>query len=446
MRERVLLLMPTTTYRADAFLEAARRMEVEVALASDRCHVLAADSPHAARGALPLDFRDRDGAARAIAEAHAARPLAAIVPTDDATTIIAAKAAELCGLAQNPVDAVAAARDKRRFREAVAAAGLPAPRFRVFPLVLRLARRFATELAQDASGESSGPTYPVVLKPAALSASQGVIRANDEPEFAAAFERIRRMLRSPDLAVRADAALEWIIAEDFIPGVEVALEGLLRRGELRTLALFDKPDPLEGPFFEETIYVTPSRLPAETQRGIAAAVAAAARALGLREGPVHAEARVNERGVFVLEVAARSIGGLCSRTLRFGAGVSLEEVILAHALGREAALLERERSPAGVMMVPIPRAGVLRGVTGIEAARALPGIEEVAITAKEGMEIVPLPEGACYLGFIFARGETPADVEAALRAAHARLSFDIAPTLPAVDVRRPRNGLPLPEV
>jgi biotin carboxylase len=426
MPDRVLLLMPTTTYRADAFLEAARRMGVEVALASDRCRILAEASPHAARGALPLDFGDPDAAARAIVEAHRARPVAAVIPTDDATTVIAAKAAAFLGFRANPVEAVAAARDKRRLREALAAAGLPAPRFRVFPL------------DADPRTAARQVKYPAVLKPVALSASQGVIRANDEREFEAAFERIARLLRSPEIASRHDPALAWILAEDYVPGLEVALEALLRAGSLRPLALFDKPDPLVGPFFEETIYVTPSRLPASTQTAICDAVARAAHAIGLREGPVHAEARLNEAGVFVIEVAARSIGGLCSRALRFGAGVALEELILADALCRESTVLERERRPAGVMMIPIPRAGLLREVTGIDAARRVPGVEEVTITQQLGTALEPLPEGACYLGFIFARADTPLAVELALRAAHAHLRFDVATPLPALDVRRPR--------
>ena len=428
-RDRVLLLMPTTTYRAEDFLEAARRMDVEVAIASDRCEVLAVDSPEAARGALPLRFEDPDAAARAIVEAARARPFAAVVPVDDATTVIAAKASEALGLKHNPIEAVLAARDKRRLRRALAAAGLPCPRFRVFPIAVD-PHAAALEVSH----------YPVVLKPAALSASQGVIRADDPAGFAAAFERIARLLRTPEIAVRRDPALEWIIAEEYIPGAEVALEGMLRGGELRVLALFDKPDPLEGPFFEETIYVTPSRLEAADQAALAGAAASAARALGLREGPIHAELRLNARGPWLIEIAARSIGGLCSRTLRFGAGVSLEELILAHALGRDAPLeSERERRPAGVMMIPIPRAGLLRGVSGIDEARAVPGIEAVTITQKVGTGVVPLPEGAGYLGFIFARAETPAAVEAALREAHRRLRFQIAASLSAVDVRRPRE-------
>ncbi|HSD28965.1 MAG TPA: ATP-grasp domain-containing protein, partial [Vicinamibacteria bacterium] len=211
----------------------------------------------------------------------------------------------------------------------------------------------------------------------------------------------------------------------FIPGREVALEGLLVGGELHVLALFDKPDPLDGPYFEETIYVTPSRLSPDVQLAIAAEARWAARALGLAEGPVHAELRVNDEGPWMIELAARTIGGLCSRTLRFGAGLSLEELVIRHALGIELDSLERERQPAGVMMIPIPRAGVLRAVRGREAALAVPGIEEATISAHVGQELVPLPEGSRYLGFLLARADSPEAVEEALRAAHRRLDFDI---------------------
>jgi hypothetical protein len=207
----------------------------------------------------------------------------------------------------------------------------------------------------------------------------------------------------------------------------VALEGLLTNGTLDVLALFDKPDPLDGPFFEETLYVTPSRLPKPVQDAVAACAARAASAIGLSDGPIHAELRINEAGPWLLEVAARSIGGLCSRTLRFGTGLTLEEVIIRHALGMDIPSLERERRAAGVMMIPIPKAGRLRDIRGKDEAKTVPGIEEVTIMIRRGQRVVPLPEGKRYLGFIFARGDSPEFVEAALREAHRRLAFDIEP-------------------
>jgi biotin carboxylase len=308
---------------------------------------------------------------------------------------------------------VAAARDKYQMRHCLAAAGVPIPRF----------RRIA--LKDDPFLAARGVDFPCVLKPLALSASRGVIRANNVDQFMAAFRRIAALLARDDLEVRGDAA-RFLLAEQYVPGLEVALEGLLVGGTLHTLALFDKPDPLEGPFFEETIYVTPSRLPATVQETIRATSAAACAALGLTEGPVHAELRLNDEGPWVLEVAARSIGGLCSRTLRFGTGMTLEEIILRHALGWPIASLERERRAAGVMMIPIPRGGRLDGVQGLEDARAVPHVEDVVISAHVGQTLVPLPEGWQYLGFIFARGDDPATVEDALRRAHGRLRFQIA--------------------
>ena len=408
--DRLLLLLPTTTYRTHDFLDAARTLGVEIVCASDEPSTF---ETHAPDNLLTLDFDDPDAAATKVAALAGRRPLAAVVGVDDLTAVAAAAIAERLGLKANGRAAVTAARDKHQMRQCLAAAGVPVPRF----------RRIA--LKDDPFLAARGVAFPCVLKPLALSASRGVIRANNVDQFMAAFRRIAALLAREDVEATGDAA-QFLLAEQYIAGVEVALEGLLMGGRLHTLALFDKPDPLEGPFFEETLYVTPSRLPAPTQAAVEGVTAAACAALGLTEGPVHAELRVNADGPWVLEVAARSIGGLCSRTLRFGTGMTLEEIILRHALGWPIASLARERRPAGVMMIPIPRAGRLTAVDGVKAAQGVAGIEEVTITAHAGQELVPLPEGWQYLGFIFARAETPAAVEAALRDAHARLSFDIA--------------------
>ena len=407
---RLLLLLPTTTYRTEAFVHAAHKLGVDLVCASERPSTLEELAPGTL---LTLDFADPEGAAARVAEWSRGHPLDAVVGVDDLTTTVAAAIAHRLGLRANPVAAVAAARNKYQMRQCLAAAGVPVPRFR------RLA------LKDDPFTAARGVAFPCVLKPLALSASRGVVRANTVDQFIAAFHRIGAILHRDDVGVSGEAA-EYLLAEQFVPGLEVALEGLLVGGTLHTLALFDKPDPLDGPFFEETIYVTPSRLPQAIQRRITKVTAAACTALGLREGPVHAELRVNDDGPWVIEVAARSIGGLCSRTLRFGTGMSLEELILRHALGWTIDSLDRERRPAGVMMIPIPRAGRLQAVHGQEPAAAVEGIEEVAITAHLGQELMPLPEGWQYLGFIFARAETPEAVEKALREAHAHLHFDIA--------------------
>ena len=407
--DRLLLLLPTTTYRTEDFLDAARTLGVDIVCASEKPSTFEA---HAPDHLLTLDFTDPDAAAARVAELAGRRPLSAVVGVDDLTTVAAAAIAERLGLRSSAVAAVAAARDKYQMRQCLAAAGVPIPRF----------RRIA--LKDDPFLAARGVAFPCVLKPLALSASRGVIRANNVDQFIAAVRRIAALLQRDDVEVGGEAA-QFLLAEQYIPGVEVALEGLLLGGVLHTLALFDKPDPLEGPFFEETIYVTPSRLPVSTQAAIERVTAAACTALGLSEGPVHAELRVNDAGPWVLEVAARSIGGLCSRTLRFGTGMSLEEIILRHALGLPIASLVRERMAAGVMMIPIPRAGILEEVQGLDEARAVPLIEDVTISMHKGQEVVPLPEGSRYLGFIFSRADTPALAEGALREAHRHLRFVI---------------------
>jgi len=403
------LLLPTRTYRTEDFVDAAHALGVDLVCASEKPSTLEALAPD---GLLTLDFTDPADAARRVAEWTTQRPLAAVVGVDDVTAAAAAAIAERLGLRASAPAAVAAARDKYQMRQCLAAAGVPVPRF----------RRIA--LSENPVLAARGVAFPCVLKPLSLSASRGVIRTNTTEQFVVAFKRIAALLARDDVTVSGDAA-RYLLAEEYMPGLEVALEGLLIEGRLHVLALFDKPDPLEGPFFEETIYVTPSRLPERVQAAIRATTSAACAALGLSEGPVHAELRVNDDGPWILEIAARSIGGLCSRTLRFGTGMTLEEIILRHALGWSIATLERERPAAGVMMIPIPRAGILRKVDGVDDAKMARHVEDVVISAHLGQELVPLPEGWQYLGFIFARAGTPAEVEDALRIAHGRLRFAI---------------------
>jgi biotin carboxylase len=406
---RLLLLLPTTTYRTEDFVDAATTLGVDLVCASEQPSTLERAVPD---HLLTIDFTDPAAAAETAAQFAARRPLDAVVGVDDLTAVTAAAIAERLGLRANVVAAVTAARDKYQMRQCLAAAGVRVPRF----------RRIA--LKDDPLLAARGVAFPCVLKPLALSASRGVIRADNVDQFMAAFKRIAALLARDDVEVAGDAA-QYLLAEQYIAGIEVALEGLLVDGTLKTLALFDKPDPLVGPFFDETLYVTPSRLPTDTQDAIRATTAAACAALGLREGPIHAELRINEDGPWILEVAARSIGGLCSRTLRFGTGMSLEELILRQALGLALPSLEREGRAAGVAMLPVPRRGTLRAVAGVEDARRVVNIEDIAITVHAGQALEPLPEGWQYLGFIFARGETPELVEQALRDAQARLSFTI---------------------
>jgi biotin carboxylase len=391
---RVLLILPTATYRAPDFLAAARALGVEVIVGSEQPQAMAGSMGDRS---VVVPLEDPGAAVEAVAALHVRSPLDAVVAVDDQGVLIAAKAAARLGLPHSPLDAVAATRDKAAMRRAFAAAGVPQPRFEVI------------------DGEPTASVgFPCVIKPVSLAASRGVIRADDPAAATAAAARVRAMVDGP------------LLVEEYVPGVEVAVEGLLRAGRLEVLAVFDKPDPLEGPYFEETIYVTPSRLAPELLATIERVTADAAAALGLVEGPVHAELRGDGDRVVVLELAARSIGGLCSRALRFGAGISLEAVVLRHALGLPLADLRREAAASGVMMIPIPGAGTLEAVHGQDDARAVPGVVGLEITIAPGRPVQPLPEGDRYLGFIFARGSTPDAVEDALRASHACLDIVIA--------------------
>jgi biotin carboxylase len=421
---RLVLVLPTATYRAGEFLAAAAKLGVDVVVATEHPQPLAAAMEDSA---VVVDL-DRPEAAAVAIEALARRhPVDAVVGVDDGGVLVAAHASELLGLAHNPPDAVAATRDKAVQRAILEAWGVPQPAFRVAPA------------GADVAALAADVGLPCVVKPVSLSASTGVIRADTPAEAAAAEQRIRRILAHHD----RDAG-EALLVEQFVAGQEVAVEGLLQGGRLEVLAMFDKPDPLDGPYFAESLYVTPSRLPGTVQDEVVAAVAAACRALGLAEGPVHAEARVDPAAsppVHVLEVAARSIGGLCSRALRFGAGISLEEVIVSHAVGLGSGALQRADGASGVLMLPTERSGVLREVTGVEEARAVPGIVGVELTVALGRPVEALPEGGRYLGFVFARAATPADVEAALRRAQdaLRIVIDEGPGAP----RAPREPEPL---
>jgi len=410
-KKRVILLMSPATYRAGAFLSAAKRLNLEVVVGIDLPETLA-EYWHVPLG---VDFANPEASVRTIAEYARDHPITAILAVDDAATELAALASAALGLAHNSPKAATAARDKLLMRTLMSQGGAPCPVFRPF------------SLGADPAEVASKVTYPCVVKPLRLSGSRGVIRANNPDEFVVAFNRLKRLLLSEGYTEQ-----DPLLVEDFIPGFEIALEGILTHGQLRVLALFDKPDPLDGPFFEETIYITPSRLPAGMQGAIARCVTIAAASLELREGPVHAELRVKEQGPWMLEIAGRSIGGLCSTILEFGSGMCLEELILRHAIGQEIASIEREERAAGVMMIPIPAAGMLKAVHGIEEARAVPLVTGVQITAKLNHLLIPLPEGASYLGFIFARGDTPDGVEEAIRRAHKLLRFDIRREIPVL--------------
>jgi len=411
--KNVLLLATTTGYQIRSFGQAAEKLGVRLVFASDRCDQL--DDPWADR-AIPVRFHDEIGSVGDVV-ASCDRPVHGVIAVGDRPTVLAAALAREFDVPGNPLAAVAASRNKLASRRLFCEAGLPTPSFE------------AVSIDADPARLAAGRSYPVVIKPLSLSASRGVMRVDREADFVPAFIRLRALLQSIDVRAERDSAHDQVLIESFIPGREYAVEAVISRGIVQVFAIFDKPDPLDGPFFEETIYVMPSRAPLDEQHAIVRHVERAARALGLRHGPAHAECRVNDAGVFVLEVASRPIGGLCSRAVHLqspaGVAASLEEVLLRHAIGEDISGYHCPEGASGVMMIPIPAPGVLRGITGVSDALAVSGIDDVRITAKIDETLVPLPEGHSYLGFIFASGDHPDSVERSLRDAHARLKFSI---------------------
>jgi hypothetical protein len=420
--KHVLLLATTTGYQIRSFGEAAATLGVRVIVASDRCDQL--EDPWSDR-AIPVRFWDEAGSVEAVVADCGGTVPNGIIAVGDRPAILAACVAEALGLPGNPPSAVRASRNKLASRRAFRAAGLLTPDFYDVPI------------ADAPTALAEACRFPAVIKPLALSGSRGVMRADQPSDFVWALERLGRLMRAPDILSERDDVHGRALIESYVPGNEFAIEGVMTEGMFRPFAIFDKPDPLVGPFFEETIYVTPSRASDLVQQAIVSQVAAASRALGLRHGPIHAECRVNTRGVYVLEVAPRPIGGLCARAVRFDDSshprtfapshprTTLEEVLLRHAMGEDISRWTPSEDASGVMMIPIPRRGLYRGVNGVEAALAVEGIDDVRITAKMDELLLPLPEGRSYLGFIFARGENPARVEQSLRDAHAPLVFNI---------------------
>ena len=456
MPARVLLIAPPGSYRVHAYLEAARDLDVDMLVASEGEHSLVPGLT----GGIRVDLADTAAVVERAVSAHHERPIAAVVATDDATVEIANRAAAALGLSHNAPSAARVARRKDLARAALAAAGLPVP----------AARR--VDLRRPLGPQLAGVDFPCVVKPLALAASRGVIRADDLPGLDAACRRAGAIAAAaagpPDHDFTGDGGAAGalygdsagprddgtdggrsdgsesasdrdeerytLLVESFVPGPEIALEGMLEGGRLEVLAIFDKPDPLDGPFFEETIYVTPSRLPGHVQALAAKRVREGCAAYGLTEGPVHAELRIHDGEAWIIEIAGRTIGGDCARLFTFGSGTSLEHLVLQRALGRSPdAPFHGGGRAAGVLMIPTPGAGTLRRVEGVMAASRIPEIREVSITVREGYELVPLPEGGTYLGFVFALGEDPAGVEASLRRAQEALRVVVAPSL-AVEV------------
>jgi biotin carboxylase len=400
--KHLLLFAATTGYQIRVFAEAARRLGMDLTLATDRCHIL--DDPWGDR-AIAVKF-DQIPESLATLRGMNVR-FDGVAAVGDRPAVLAAEAAVMLGLPFHPPQAARAGHDKYLARSLYRAAHLRVPRFH------------RASFEEDPAALAARVPYPCVLKPVGLSASVGVIRADNRAEFAEAFARIRRLGEL------------YLQVESYIEGREFAVEGLVTRGQLQPIAIFDKPDPLEGPYFEESLYVTPSREPASVLQELLYTTRLAVMALGLWHGPVHAELRYNSGGAWILETHARPIGGLCAKALRFQGGAPLEEIILRHAAGEDVSQAQLEGPASGAMMIPLPKAGVYQSVEGVEEASAVPGIEEVILTAKPGQQFLALPERSSYLGFLFARGESAAQVEAALRQSHAKLRFHIATALHA---------------
>lgn len=417
MQPRLLLIAPPNSYRTAAFLAAARRLQIDILIASEGRYSLVSEIADG----LHVDLATPE-ALDVLLAANGERAFCGVVATDDAVVELGSRIAAALGLPHNPPHAARCSQRKDLSRQALRQAGAGVPGFALI------------DLAQPLKTQLQALPLPCVLKPLSMSGSRGVIRVDTLPQALAACDRIRAILDT-DPPVD-DFVATHLLMECFVAGPEVAVEGLLRGGVLTPLAIFDKPDPLDGPYFEETYYITPSRHAPFVQQDIIRSVETACRAIGLCEGPVHAELRITPQGCVMMEVAARTIGGECARLLKFATGHGLEELVIAHASGQA---LDAAPAPAagaaGVLMIPIPRAGILRRVEGLSAARAVPGIEDISIAIRDGYELVPLPEGASYLGFLFAYGAEPAAAEAALRAACAELNFVVAPVLRLQDER-----------
>lgn len=430
---RLLLFAAKLGYQTRSFDDAARKLGVVLVFVTDRCHQL--DDPWGDR-AVPAHFETPEAAANDVVQAIRGQTVDGILALGDRPAVAAAFVARGIGLLYNHPAAVEACRNKLRMREVFRDAGLRVPWFRAIPS------------SPQPEPSLLGIAYPCVLKPLSLSASQGVVRANSQEEFLAAAARIRNLFESAEVQATREEHLGEILVEGYITGREVAVEGLLTEGRLRVLAIFDKPDPLEGPYFEETIYVTPSRFSPSQQGEIENCAEDAVRALGLSHGPIHAEFRINDEGVWPLEVAPRPIGGLCARSLRFALdssteSISLEELLIRHALQLPFNDWPREKSASGVMMIPVPKSGILEKVEGEDEALSVRGIASLEITARRHDYVAAWPEGSSYLGFLFAKGNSPEEVESAIRAAHAKLRFQLAPRLPVehpVTHRMPAAG------
>ena len=375
-------------------------------MVSDSAHSLV---PEVARG-ITVDFGAPGAAFSTVLDGLGDEPVACVLATDDVCVTLANRIAAHYGLAHNRPEAARLTQRKDLGRAALARAGCNTPAFQVVAF-------------EDADPRRIDIDFPLVVKPLSLSGSRGVIRVDDPAQFVAARDRVRAIVEHS--ASRGYAA-DHLLLEEYLDGDEYAIEGFMIAGRFQPLTIFDKPEPLTGPYFEETYYVTPSRLPAPRRRALIDEVARCCAAYGLSQGPVHAEARLTARGPVLLELAARTIGGQCGQLIEFSLGHPLEELVILGLCDRLPPA-SGQTDAAGVLMIPITEAGILHRVEGLTDALQTPWVRDVEIHIAPGYELRPLPEGSSYLGFIFAQGPDPETTYRALRAAHARLRFVTRP-------------------
>lgn len=410
---RVLLITPANSYRVAAYIQAADLLGIQLLIASEGQYSLI---PAIASG-IQIKLSDQDQAFHTIINALADTVVHAVFSPDDDTSVLAAKVATQLKLPYNSPFANNLTRRKDLARQKLAQTDILTPKF----CLLNTSKPDKQQLVQIG--------FPLVLKPVAMSASRGVIRVNNWHEFEVALARIKKILAAATHSVQDEIEKNQVLAEQYIPGKEYAMEGMLSAGQLEILTVFLKPDPLHGPFFEETYYITPSDLKSQQIEQVRDIFQQMCAVYGLQQGPIHAEFRVNQHGVWPLELAARTIGGQCAKIIEFQLNQSLESIVLANLVGLARNYKKAAPTAAGVLMIPIPKPGILRRVEGIHAASQVRFIEHVEITINTGYELIPVPEGSSYLGFIFAKAPQPDQVENALRRAHSCLKIVISPIL-----------------
>ncbi len=232
-----------------------------------------------------------------------------------------------------------------------------------------------------------------VLKPIYGTASKSVLKINNVEKNKEQIEKLMQDCFDQDLVI-----------EEYIDGKEYALEGTIINSELKKIVIFDKPVEYKHPYFEESIYITPSELSSEAEKRVVSIVDKACKKIGLEDGPVHVEFKINENQIFIIEINPRMIGGLCSRCLSFGLfKVSLEEIILHAFMNNELKNIELLNNYVGVLMIPTPKSGKFISINK-EELENIPNISNVEITVPEGSDLLEPPYGDKYLGFAFSQG------------------------------------------